>query len=44
MSRHRCLDTAGVVAGEGSVITISFRPIPWVPLRLEWDAYIAEFR
>jgi ligand-binding SRPBCC domain-containing protein len=33
----------GVVAGEGSVITISFRPVPLVPLRLEWDAYIAEF-
>jgi ligand-binding SRPBCC domain-containing protein len=33
-----------VVAGEGSLITISFRPIPLFPLRLEWDAYIAEFR
>jgi ligand-binding SRPBCC domain-containing protein len=31
-------------AGEGSLITISFRPIPWVPLRLSWDAYITEFR
>jgi ligand-binding SRPBCC domain-containing protein len=30
-------------AGEGSLITISFRAIPWVPARLEWDAYIAEF-
>jgi ligand-binding SRPBCC domain-containing protein len=29
--------------GEGSLITISFRPIPWIPVRLEWDAYIAEF-
>ena len=32
------------IAGEGSLITISFRPIPLIPLRLEWDAYIAEFR
>ncbi len=35
---------AGVAAGEGSMITISFRAIPWVPLRLEWDALITEFR
>jgi ligand-binding SRPBCC domain-containing protein len=33
-----------VVAGKGSVITVSFRPIPGVPWRLEWDAYIEEFR
>jgi ligand-binding SRPBCC domain-containing protein len=32
-----------MTAGEGSLITISFRPIPLVPVRLEWDAYIAEF-
>lgn len=31
-------------AGKGSLITISFRPIPFFPLRLNWDAYIAEFR
>jgi ligand-binding SRPBCC domain-containing protein len=36
--------TGGVAAGVGSLITISFRAIPWVPLRLEWDACIAEFR
>jgi len=36
--------TAGVAAGVGSLITISFRPIPLLPLRLAWDAYIAEFR
>jgi ligand-binding SRPBCC domain-containing protein len=36
--------TTSVAAGQGSSITISFRPIRWVPLRLEWDAYIAEFR
>jgi ligand-binding SRPBCC domain-containing protein len=32
-----------MTAGEGSLITISFRPIPFVPVRLEWDAYITEF-
>ena len=31
-------------AGEGSLITISFRPIPFFPLRLKWDAFITEFR
>jgi ligand-binding SRPBCC domain-containing protein len=36
--------TGKVVAGEGSVMTISFRPVPLFPFRLEWDAYIAEFR
>jgi ligand-binding SRPBCC domain-containing protein len=36
--------TASFVAGEGSLITISFRPIPFFPLRLKWEAYIAEFR
>jgi ligand-binding SRPBCC domain-containing protein len=30
-------------AGQGSLITISFRPIPFAPLRLEWDALISEF-
>ncbi len=29
--------------GEGSLITISFQAIPWIPVRLDWDAYIAEF-
>src|ERR1700754_4519190 len=36
--------TAKVVAGQGSLMTISFRLLPLLPLRLEWDAYIAEFR
>ncbi len=36
--------TGKVVAGQGSLITISFRPIPLLPFRMEWDAYIAEFR
>jgi ligand-binding SRPBCC domain-containing protein len=38
------LEVTGDYAGAGSVITISFRPVPLVPLRLEWEAYIAEFR
>jgi ligand-binding SRPBCC domain-containing protein len=31
------------VAGKGSVITISFRPFPGIPWRMEWDASIEEF-
>src|ERR1700761_7481700 len=30
-------------AGKGSMITISFRPIPGIPWRMEWDAFIDEF-
>ena len=33
-----------VVAGKGSLISISFRPVPLVPFRVGWDAFIAEFR
>jgi ligand-binding SRPBCC domain-containing protein len=36
--------TTSFAAGEGSRITISFRPIPFFPLRLKWEAHIAEFR
>jgi ligand-binding SRPBCC domain-containing protein len=36
--------TTSFAAGEGSRITISFRPIPFFPLRLKWEAYITEFR
>ena len=32
-----------LIAGQGSLISISFRPVPFVPFRLGWDAYIAEF-
>lgn len=35
--------TGEVVAGQGSMMTISFRAVPFIPLRLSWDAYIAEF-
>lgn len=31
-------------AAAGSLIVISFRPVPLLPLRLQWEAYIAEFR
>ena len=34
---------AGVVAGRGSEILLSFRPVPWVPIRLFWLARITEF-
>ena len=34
----------GTVAGQGSRITISFRPVPLIPFRLGWVAFIAEFR
>jgi ligand-binding SRPBCC domain-containing protein len=32
-----------VAAGQGTRMTISFRPVPLVPLRLPWDAEITEF-
>lgn len=34
---------AGVAAGQGSRLTITFRPIPGVPIRMAWDAEITEF-
>ena len=33
----------GIVAGAGTRMTISFRPIPYLPVRLPWDAEITEF-
>ena len=33
----------GVVAGEGSEMTIRFRPVPLSPIQLSWRARIAEF-
>jgi ligand-binding SRPBCC domain-containing protein len=35
--------STGFAAGQGSRIMISFRPIPFCPLRLKWEAYIVEF-
>jgi ligand-binding SRPBCC domain-containing protein len=32
-----------IAAGPGSHITLSFRPIPYFPLRLLWEAEIVEF-
>ncbi len=34
---------AGVVAGAGTKMTISFRPFPLAPFRIPWDAEITEF-
>jgi ligand-binding SRPBCC domain-containing protein len=42
--QHAQVAQAPDAAGEGSLITISFRPVPLFPLRLEWDALITEFR
>jgi ligand-binding SRPBCC domain-containing protein len=33
----------GPSAGVGSVITISFRPFPYSPVRMPWEAVISEF-
>lgn len=33
----------GIVAGAGTRMTISFRPFPFSPMRLPWDAEISEF-
>lgn len=33
----------GITAGEGSRITISFRPFPYSPLRVPWQALISDF-
>jgi ligand-binding SRPBCC domain-containing protein len=33
----------GIAAGPGTKMTISFRPIPFSPIRVPWDAEIIEF-
>ena len=33
----------GIVAGAGTKMTLSFRPFPYAPLRVPWDAEITEF-
>ena len=33
----------GVAAGQGTKMTISFKPFPFSPVRLPWDAEITEF-
>jgi ligand-binding SRPBCC domain-containing protein len=32
-----------IAAGKGTVMTISFKPFPFSPVRIPWDAKIAEF-
>jgi ligand-binding SRPBCC domain-containing protein len=34
----------GVFAGAGTKMTISFRPFPFSPIRVPWDAEITEFK
>jgi ligand-binding SRPBCC domain-containing protein len=36
-------DLSAEFAEKGSLIVISFRPVPLLPLRMQWEAYIAEF-
>ena len=36
-------DYPGSVAGAGTTMTLSFRALPFVPVRLRWDAQITEF-
>ncbi|WP_260737379.1 SRPBCC family protein [Tunturiibacter lichenicola] len=33
----------GVIAGAGSRITLSFKPLPYAPMRIPWEAEITEF-
>jgi ligand-binding SRPBCC domain-containing protein len=33
-----------IVAGSGSEMVVSFRPVPWLPLRAKWLARITEFQ
>ena len=33
----------GVIAGPGTRLTMSFRPIPFSPVRIPWDAEIVDF-
>jgi ligand-binding SRPBCC domain-containing protein len=33
----------GLAAGAGTKLTISFRPLPYAPMRVSWDAKISEF-
>jgi ligand-binding SRPBCC domain-containing protein len=42
-SARNTLHTTAPATGAGSRITLSFRPIPYSPLRLSWEAEITEF-
>jgi ligand-binding SRPBCC domain-containing protein len=35
--------SSSITAGAGTRLTISFRPFPYSPIRLQWDAEISEF-
>jgi ligand-binding SRPBCC domain-containing protein len=35
---------ASVAAGDGTRLTLSFRPVPLSPLRISWEAQIEDFR
>ncbi len=35
--------STSVAAGAGTRMTISFRPVPLLPVRMSWDAFIVEF-
>ena len=34
----------GIAAGDGTKLTLSFRPVPFSPLRIPWEAEIHDFR
>ncbi len=34
----------GIAAGDGTRLTLSFRPVPFSPVRLSWEAEIQDFR
>jgi len=34
----------GIAAGSGTRLTLSFRPIPLLPMRIPWEAQIEDFR
>ena len=42
-SQNPTLRMPGIAAGQGTRMTISFRPIPFSPIRVPWDAEIDEF-
>jgi ligand-binding SRPBCC domain-containing protein len=35
--------STNAVAGTGSQVTLSFRPVPQLPIRIRWEAEISEF-
>ena len=40
---HAGLRFGGIAAGAGTRMTLSFRPFPFSPIRVPWDAVISEF-